>query len=380
VTTGQDVQVYDGLRARLLARFVGHVGNVNDAAFAAGGAVVSIGDDGALRTWAPVHAILLAPSGTNLSDATTDLHLSADDRVVTEDGVGRVHRWDLATGRDRPAKRPRLANLARRAAGAPRIVTASFNGELTLYDTRSGRSEVMPVGPANPRALAIDPLGRYVAVAGGGSGILVAPVDGSRTRVLQRDKAPSSALAFNREGSQLAAAGTDGTTSLFDVRTGDLVRTLSGHAGAVTSVVYSADGARLVTAGEDGTVRISPVRGGPAVVLYGYVGAVRTANLNAAGDRVVTAGRDGFIRLWDAAGGPALAVVDRYDDAQAANFSRDGTHIVSAGIDASSAKEGLRVIPCEVCGSFASVLRLAESRADRPLTASDRRQLVPGDR
>ena len=47
-----------------------------------------------------------------------------------------------------------------------------------------------------------------------------------------------------------------------------------------------------------------------------------------------------------------------------------GGSLVSAG------RDGIRVTQCEVCGSFAEVLRIADTRAPRALSASERQRLV----
>jgi WD40 repeat protein len=63
-------------------------------------------------------------------------------------------------------------------------------------------------------------------------------------------------LSFSPDGSQLATAGSDGTTRLWNAATGEELLVLSGHLGMVSSVAFNVDGSRLATAGADGTVRV----------------------------------------------------------------------------------------------------------------------------
>jgi len=112
-------------------------------------------------------------------------------------------------------------------------------------------------------------------------------------------------------------------------------------------------------------------------VLYGHHGQVASAVFDARGERVVSAGADdGTVRVWHAASGRQLVVVHRYKRAYGAGFSRDGKVVVSAGYDAGSESSVVRTSACSVCGRFGQVLQMARSRADRPLSEADRRQLT----
>src|SRR5205814_642875 len=69
-------------------------------------------------------------------------------------------------------------------------------------------------------------------------------------------------VAFHPDSRRLASASFDGRVRVWDARTGEVIRELSGHGGRVNSVAFSPDGQRLVTAGSDGTVRLGDVEAG----------------------------------------------------------------------------------------------------------------------
>jgi WD40 repeat protein len=59
-------------------------------------------------------------------------------------------------------------------------------------------------------------------------------------------------IAFNPDGSVLASAGGDQTVRLWDVSSGNLLASLTGHEDAVTSIAFSPDGTLLASGGLDG--------------------------------------------------------------------------------------------------------------------------------
>src|SRR5262245_12881139 len=71
--------------------------------------------------------------------------------------------------------------------------------------------------------------------------------------------------AFSPDGTWIASAGEDGAVKIWDARTGEVVRPLTGHEDQARCVAFSLDGTRIASASSDRTVRIWEVRTGQSL-------------------------------------------------------------------------------------------------------------------
>src|SRR5262249_23711743 len=84
-----------------------------------------------------------------------------------------------------------------------------------------------------------------------------------------------NALAITPAGRRAISASTDRTLRVWDLETGQSVRTLAGHAGPVNAVAITPDGHCAISASSDWTLRVWDLESGQSVrTLTGHTGWV----------------------------------------------------------------------------------------------------------
>jgi hypothetical protein len=109
-----------------------------------------------------------------------------------------------------------------------------------------------------------------------------------------------NSVNFSPDGKTLVSGSDDNTIKLWNVETGQEIRTLKGHDNSVYSVNFSPDGKTLVSGSWDNTIKLWNVETGQEIrTLKGHDSPVRSVNFSPDGKTLVSGSWDNTIKLWN---------------------------------------------------------------------------------
>jgi WD40 repeat protein len=153
----------------------------------------------------------------------------------------------------------------------------------------------------------------------------------------------SAPMAFSPDGKTLALGSHGGSISIWDVSTGRLRTTLSGHKKWLSDLVYSRDGRVLASASGDQTAKLWSAETNEPLASFNVKRGLLSVSLQVSlspNGRVLAVGTDDkeSVRLWDIATGDLIATLPHKkectycdDGVNGITFSSDGQTLATIG-------------------------------------------------
>jgi WD40 repeat protein len=314
--------------------------------------------------------ILQTPSSPSVASALTEpvpnTSMEVERSPLSVDTADRVEHWHTLSGHS-----DKVFAVAS-SGNSAYVASASMDRTIKLWDVRSGQEvaafsmneengiafspdgrllasvhalwdvesrqmvHTLERGSPIPGPVAFSPDGSLFAVALANQAIKLWDVASGqvlRTFDRQVDNLARS-IAFSPDGALLAAGGNGGTVRLWDVASGHIAATLEhGNESHVHGVAFSPDGSVLASASTDYTVRLWDVASGQVLHTLRHRNGLYDVAFSPDGTIVASAGCDRTVKLWDASNGRLVRSLSHADEVMAVAFSADGTLLVSGGYD-----------------------------------------------
>ncbi len=158
---------------------------------------------------------------------------------------------------------------------------------------------------------------------------------GKRLHTLREHTEGVTSLSLSPDGRTLASGSWDRTVRVWDAKTGDHKLTFEGHKDGVRSVMFSPDGRTLASGSYDNTIQLWDVNTGDhKLTLEGHTHYVRSAVFSPDGNTLASGSYDRTVRVWDAkTGDHKLTLEGHTEGVLAVAFSPDGRTLASGGYD-----------------------------------------------
>jgi WD40 repeat protein len=148
---------------------------------------------------------------------------------------------------------------------------------------------------------------------------------------------PVNSISYSKTpgSNYLASGGDDGIVKIWDVNTGNLLKSLNGHRDAVTSVSFSPKYNKVASGSMDKTIKIWDVYSGALLVtMTEHKLGVTSVSFSKDGSEIASGSDDGTIKIWDVQTGKLLkTLIGHIDKVTSVDFSDDGKFLASGSRD-----------------------------------------------
>lgn len=122
---------------------------------------------------------------------------------------------------------------------------------------------------------------------------------GTLYRVLQGHRGPVNAVQI--QGDRVLTASGDSLMKLWDLHSGQALRTFTGHTRGLACVSWAPSGRYFVSSSNDKTIKLWDASSGECIRTFvGHADLVRGLAYDEKCSRIVSAGYDRTTRIWDA--------------------------------------------------------------------------------
>jgi len=143
-----------------------------------------------------------------------------------------------------------------------------------------------------------------------------------------------SGCAFSPDGTKFLSFGGK-VVKLWDIELGTIIRTFDGHTSPVSRCTFSPDGRKILSASTDRTLKLWETKSGDLIRTFeGHTAGVLGCAFSPNGTKILSASADGTLKIWNVSSGDVVRTfLGHSDEIKACAFSPFGDKVLSASRD-----------------------------------------------
>ena len=325
---------------------LGHSGAISSVAFSPDGAYALSGSsDHTLKLWELhtgrlVRTLRGSETGIRGERGITAAFSPNGNYLLAGSWDGDIVVLELETGRKISAFKHAAMSSVAFSPDGEHVLSGSYDGTMKLWSISTGvEVEANERSSYGISSVAFSPDGNSILSGDQGGVLQIRDVQSTDLIMTCKDDQESSSVfsvVFSPEGTRALAVNSAGNVMIWDVRTGNKIRQFS--TGVILngpSVAFSRDGKYVILPGRPpNTIHLWNLETGEELRTFaGHTGTVDAVTFSSDGSFVLSGGSDKSIRLWDVATGQERKTfpgLTRY--ATAVAYSPAGNTLLSASV------------------------------------------------
>lgn len=144
-------------------------------------------------------------------------------------------------------------------------------------------------------------------------------------------------IAITPDGRKAISGTYDGSVKVWDLESGECIRTLEGHSDTTSSVCITPDGRTAVAGCSDGFLIVWDLESGECLrSIEGHSASINSISITADGRTAVSGSSDRILKVWDLGNGECLGTledIDEYITCNQIGITADGSKVLSSRYD-----------------------------------------------
>ncbi|MGF1583340.1 MAG: protein kinase [Gemmataceae bacterium] len=344
------IHLWDTRTGNVLRTLRGHIDKVAALTFNSLGTMLVSGGGvnmlGQVKAWNVATGEVLF-SQDRLSDMVLTVDMSEQNQIAAGSSDGMIHVWDLSHSPD--LKEPSVPVRFRAdtqsvykvafAPGGDHLATVGKDGSVRIWNSSGGQESLHLSSETRIRAVAFDQNSRWLAVAqrpreADSQVSLYDLVTGELVRTYSNPKGNVHTVAFSPKNDLFGCAGEDQVVRIYDPKRPRPILELKGHRGTIFALAFSPDGEFVAAGDAANEIIVWKIATGRQVqVLTGHRGAIRSLAFDSTGTRLVSGSDDKSVALWNLKGKKVVVLRGHKAPVRSVAFSPDGLQVASGSDD-----------------------------------------------